>query len=73
MRDIIDLQKSDIWKILLTILLMHWRSDNIEFMSYDNASEVVNELFKSLPSTYQVGLEISMRRSDFIFESVQLM
>ena len=73
MRDIIDLQKSDIWIILLTILLMHWRSDNIEFMSYDNASEVVNELFKSLPSTYQVGLEISMRRNDFIFDSVQLM
>ena len=29
---------------------MHWESDNIEFMSYDNANEVANELFESLLS-----------------------
>ena len=83
---IINLQKSDTWKIQLTIAinfisskdideerLMHSKSYNIEFMSYDNANEVANELFESLLSRYQIGLEKSMRRSDFIFELVQLL
>ena len=35
------------------------KSDNIEFMSYDNANEVVNELFTSLFSRYVTGLETS--------------
>ena len=62
MRDIIiNLQKSDTWKIQLTIainfisskdydekLVMHSKSNNIEFMSYDNVNEVVNELLKPL-------------------------
>ena len=52
---------------------MHWKSNNIEFMSYDNANEVVNELFESLLSRYQAGLERSTRGSDFIFDSVQLL
>ena len=83
---IINLQKSDTWKIQLTVAinfisskdidgerLMHSKSYNIEFMSYDNANEVANELFESLLSRYQIGLEKSMRRSDFIFELVQLL
>ena len=55
LRDIIiNLQKSDTWKIQLTIVInfisskdddeeyvMHLKSNNIEFMSYDNANEVV--------------------------------
>ena len=49
---------------------MHSKTDNIEFMSYDNANEVINELFESPLSRYQVGLETSMRGSDFIFDSV---
>ena len=52
---------------------MHSKSYNIEFMSHDNANEVTNELFESLLSRYQIGLEKSMRRSDFIFELVQLL
>ena len=52
---------------------MHLKSDNIEFISYDNANEVVNELSESFFSRYQIGLETSMRRSDFIFDSVQLL
>ena len=35
------------------------KSDNIEFMSYDNANEVVNELFTSHFSRYVTGLETS--------------
>ena len=52
---------------------MHLKSDNVEFMLYGNANEVVNELFESLLSRYQIGLETSMRVSDFIFNSVQLL
>ena len=52
---------------------MHSKSNNIEFMSYDNANEVVNKLFESLFSRYQTGLETLMKGSDFIFDSVQLL
>ena len=54
-------------------LVMHSKSDNIEFMPYHNANEVVNELSRSLLSRYQIGFETSMRGSDFIFDSVQLL
>ena len=64
MKDIIiDLQKSDTWKIQLRIAInfisskdvdedrvMLSKRDNIEFVSFDNANEVVNELFESLLS-----------------------
>ena len=74
LRDIIiNIQKSDIWKIQLTITTEFISSkdiDNTEFMSYGNVNEVVYELFKSLLSRYQIGL---MRGSDFIFKSVQLL
>ena len=80
LRDIIiNLQKSDTWKIQLTIAInfissndadeehvMHSKIDNIKFVLYDNANEVVNELFESLLSRYQIGLETSMRGSNFI-------
>ena len=51
---------------------MHLKSNNIEFKSKDDAHEVNNELFESLLSSYQAGLETSMRGSDFIFDLVQL-
>ena len=83
---IINLQKFDSWKIQVTIAIdflsskdddeervMHSESDNIECMSYDNANEVVNELFESFLSRYQAGLETSMKGSDFILDSVQLL
>ena len=70
MRDIIiNLQKFDALKIQLTIIInfisskdddeervMHSKSNNIELMSHDNANEVINELFESFPSRYQVKL-----------------
>ena len=77
MRDIIiNLQKSDTWEIQLTIdeqRVMHSKSNNVEFMSYDNVNEVVNELFQSLLSRYQIDLETSMRGNDFIFDLIQLL
>ena len=83
---IINLQRSNTWKIQLTIAsnfisskdvdeerVIHSKSDNIEFMSYDNVNEVVHKPFESLLSVYKIGLETSMRRSDFIFDSVELL
>ena len=46
---------------------MNSKSNNIELMPYDNANKVVNELFETLLSRYQIFLETSMRGSDFIF------
>ena len=37
--------------------LMRSKSGNIEFMLYDNANEVVAELFQSLHSRYSIALE----------------
>ena len=83
---IINLQNSDSWKIQLTIvinfisskdvdkdLVMHSKSDNIEFTSCNDANEIIDEPFKSLHSKHQENLETSMKGSDFIFCSVQLM
>ena len=47
---------------------MHSKSNNIEFLPYDNANEVVDELFESVLLRYQIGLEPSMRKSNFIFD-----
>ena len=33
----------------------------------------MEELFKLLPSRYQIGLETSMRGSDFVYDYVNLM
>ena len=52
---------------------MRTKSDSIKFTSYNNTNRVVNGLLESLHSRYQGNLEISMRSSDFIFDSVQLM
>ena len=87
MRDvIINLQKSDTWKIQLRSLInffptndvekepiIHSKSSNREFMPYDNANEVVDELLEPLLSRYQNGLETSIRGSDFTFDSIQLL
>ena len=86
-RDImINLQNSDKWEIQLTIAInfisskdteeervMHSNSDNMKFTSWDDANEVVDELSKSLRSKYQEKLETSMKGSDFIFDSIQLL
>ena len=47
-------------------------SDNTEFMIYDNADEVIEDILESLLNKYQIGLESSMKGSDFIFDCVHL-
>ena len=87
MRDIIiDLQESYTWKIELTISsssifpkefeaerLMHAKSDNKEFMTYDNANDIFDELFESLLPNYQENLETSLKGSDFVIDSVHFL
>ena len=52
---------------------MHSKGDKIELIIYDNTNEVIEELFESLLNRYQIGLEASTRRSDFIFDCVHLL
>ena len=52
---------------------MNSKSDNMEVMAYDKTDEVIEELFESLLSRHQIGLETSMRGSDFIFDSISLL
>ena len=67
-----NLKKSDTCKIQLTMainfispkdideeLVMHSKSGNIEIMIDDKANEVIEELFQSLHSRYQIGLKTS--------------
>ena len=53
--------------------VMHSTSNNIKFTFYNGSNEIVDGRLESLCLIYQVTLEISMRWSDFIFDSVQLM
>ena len=61
------------WKDVEEERVMHSKSGNIEFMSCYNEIEVTDELFESFLSRYQIGFVTSMRGSDFIFNSVQLL
>ena len=83
---IINLQNSDRWKIQLTIAInyissnnpevervVHLSSGSIKFTPYSDVNDVIDKFFKSLRSGYRENLETSMKGSDFIFDSVQLM
>ena len=52
--------------------VMHSTSNNIKFTPYSDVNEVIDELFESLCWRYQGNLETSMKGSDFIFDSAQL-
>ena len=78
---ITDLLKSGTWEIQLKTAInfisckgsdeeqvIHLKSDNIEVMANDNANEVIREIFESLLSRYQIGLETSMNENKFKFE-----
>ena len=78
--------KFDIWKIQLTIAInyisskdideervMQSKSDNMEIISQDEVDEVIEETFEQSLSRYQIGLEKSMKDSDFIFDCINLL
>ena len=52
---------------------MHKKSDNIEIMMCSETDDIIDEFFKSLLQKYQEGLEESMRGSEFVFDSVDLL
>ena len=53
--------------------VMHSKSENMKFTSYNDAKRVVNKLFDSLRLPYQGNSETSMRGSSLIFDLVQMM
>ena len=80
-----NLKKFHTWKTQLTIAInfmslkgkdkdrvVHWKSDNVEMMISYKDDEVIKELFQSLLSPYQIGLETTMKGSNFIFDWVHL-
>ena len=74
---ITDLQNSDAWEIQLTYAeeerVMQSSSGNIKFTPYSDVKNVIDEPFESLHSKNHASVESSMKRSDFILDSVQLM
>ena len=54
-------------------LTMHTKSNNIDIMMGNETNEIIKELFKSLLQKYQEGLEESMKGSEFVFDSVDLL
>ena len=42
-------------------------------ITYDYADEIVEEVFESLLSRHQIGLETSMKGSNFIFDAVNVL
>ena len=40
---------------------MHSKIGNIEVVIYDNVNEIIKEIYESLLSRYQIGLEKLMR------------
>ena len=74
------------WKIRLTMSInfishkdsnetcaMHRKSDNIEIVTSSKTDEIIEELFKSLLQRYQERLEVSMKGSEFVPDSVDLL
>ena len=52
---------------------MHIKSNNIEIMVGSETDEIIEELFKSLLQRYQEELEKSVKGSEFVFDSVNLL
>ena len=47
-------------------------NNNEEWIIYEKADEAIKVLFESLLSRYQIGLETSMKGSDFTFDCVHI-
>ena len=52
---------------------MHTKKDNIEIIMGSETNNIIEELCESLLQKYQEGLEESMRGSEFIRDSVDLL
>ena len=74
------------WKIQLTMTFnfisskdsdetptMHTRSNNVEIMVGIETNEIIKDLFESFLQKYQEGLKESMRGSEFVYDSVDVL
>ena len=52
---------------------MDSKNDNVEIMIGYETDDIIKELFKSLKERYQEWSETKMKKSEFIFESVDLL
>ena len=52
---------------------MHAKSDNTEIMMCSETDEIIKELFEPLFQKYQEGLQKSMKGSEFIFDSFDVL
>ena len=52
---------------------MRTKSDNVHILMVSKTDEIIEELFESLLQNYQKDLEESMKGSNFIFDSVDLL
>ena len=76
----------DEWEIQLTMAInfifsndldethtVHTITGNIEIMIGNETNEIIEKLFESLLQIYQKGLEESVKGSEFVFDSVDLL
>ena len=52
---------------------MHSKSNNIEIMIGNETNEIIEELFDFLLQKYQKGLQESVKGSEFVFDSFDLL
>ena len=52
---------------------MHTKSHDIEIMMGNETDDIIKKLFESLLQNYQKDLEESMRGSEFVFDSIDLL
>ena len=55
------------------IRTMHRKSNNIEIMMSNETNEIIEEVFESRLQRYQKALGEKMRRSEFVFDSVDFL
>ena len=54
-------------------LTMHTKSNNVEIMIGSETDEIIKDRLESFLQKYQEGLEESMRGSDFVYDSVDVL
>ena len=52
---------------------MHTKSNNVDIMIGSETNEIIKKLFESFLQKYQEGLEESMRGSEFVYNSVDVL
>ena len=84
--EVINYKTQGEWKFQLTMTIsfifskdsdvictMHRKSNNIEIMMSNETNEIIEEVFESRLQRYQKALGEKMRRSEFVFDSVDFL